>query len=73
MLFRFATEGPFKEAWKLMKNNPESFWSSRPDTANRIATDPDFAVFDFKRILSQSEQFKRCLINHIPKRLQITK
>ena len=67
-LYRFATEGPFKEAWELMKDNPDSFWSSRPDVAERIATDPSVAVFDFKRILSGSEQFKRCRIETVPKR-----
>ena len=53
----------------MMKNNPKSFWYSRPDVAMRIANDPDVAVFDFKRILAGSEEYKKCLIHHIPKRL----
>ena len=51
-----------------MKNNPDCFWSSRPDVAERIATDPSVAVFDFKRTLSGTEQFKRCRIETVPKR-----
>ena len=51
-----------------MKSNPESFWSSRDDAVSRIVKDPTLAVFDFKRILGGRDEFKRCLINHIPKR-----
>ena len=65
--FRFATQGPFQKAWQLIKNNPESFWSSLDDAASMIANDPNVAVFDFKRIMSGREEFKRCLINQIPK------
>ena len=34
----------------------------------RIVNNPDVAVFDFKRILAGSEEYKRYLIHHIPKR-----
>ena len=52
----------------LMRNNPESFWSSRDDAVSRLVKDPNLAVFDFKRTLGDRDEFKKCQINHIPKR-----
>ena len=65
---RFATEGPFKQAWDRMKDNRESFWSNRNLVAAKAATDPSIAVYDFKRILGGTEQYKNCKIKEIPAR-----
>ena len=64
MCFRFATHGPFQKAWKLMKNNPESSWSSADDAISRIIADPTLAMYLVKS--SSLEEYKNCLINHIP-------
>ena len=50
-----------------MENNPDSFWSSRDVAVALMMKQPKVAVYDFVRELGGSEEFKKCLINHIPK------
>ena len=65
-VYRFATGGPFKKAWRTMENNPDSFWSSRDDAVSKMLLKPNIAIYDFIRKLGGREEFKKCLINHIP-------
>ena len=50
-----------------MKNNPDSFWASRDVAVTKMLKQPKIAVYDFVRELAGREEFKKCLINHIPK------
>ena len=65
---RFANDGPFKAAWKLMENNTASFWTSRAEIANRLISDPNLAVFDFDQILINPDEFNGCGVTRVPKR-----
>ena len=49
-----------------MENNPDSFWPSRDVAVNKMLKQPKIAVYDFVRELGGREEFKKCLINHIP-------
>ena len=53
--------------WKTMKNNPDSFWPSRDVAVTKMLKQPKIAVYDFVREMAGREEFKKCLINHIPK------
>ena len=69
-LNRYAAEGPFRKSWELMKDTPESYWTSRDEAVNRIVDNPNLAVFDTESFLTASEAYKNkaCHISHIPRR-----
>ena len=53
--FRFANNGPFNEAWDIMKYNDQAFWTSRTETAHRIINNPKIAVLSLLHFLGEQK------------------
>ena len=58
--FRFANNGPFKEAWDIMENNDQAFWTSRTEAAQRIIKNPKIAVFESVAFFGRTKEYLTC-------------
>lgn len=67
--FKFATSGPFKDAWELlMKNNQDAFWTELPTALDKISRLDNFALFHFSNIVERKEEYLSCRIEEIPRK-----
>ena len=72
--FRFATEGPFKDAWDFMKNNSRSFVHSPKDKSlskrhvaiSRMLEDDHWSYFDALIGMAGHPEYQTCLVSPIP-------
>ena len=64
--FREATSGAFQSAWKIMRNNSQSFLKNRIEAVPIILADDHFAYFDSSISMAGRKEYQACLISAIP-------
>ena len=63
--FREATSGPFQSAWKIMKNNTQSFTKNRKDAIPKILANDHFSYFDSQVSMIGTKEYQACKISQI--------